>query len=324
MIVVAALYQFVTLPNYQDLRIPLKAFCEVQGIKGTLLLAAEGINGTIAGSRKDIDAVIAYLKEIGPFQNLEYKESSAKTMPFMRLKIKLKKEIVTFGVPAANPTQMVGTYVAPSEWNELISRPDVITVDTRNDYEVMIGTFKGATNPKTASFKDFIDYIEKNLVQHKDKPIAMYCTGGIRCERSTSYLKAVGFKEVYHLKGGILKYLEEVPKEKSLWEGECFVFDQRVAVKHGLELGSYDLCYGCRMPINEGDKMSEHFLEGVHCPHCYNSHDEEHYARVSERQKQVQLAKKRGQKHIGNASETRQPVSVKNGSPISAVPCQGQ
>ncbi len=305
MIVVAALYQFVALPNYQELRIPLKAFCEVHGIKGTLLLAAEGINGTIAGSRKDIDAVITYLKKMGPFQNLEYKESKAETMPFMRLKIKLKKEIVTFGVPIANPAQMVGTYVAPSDWNSLISRPDVITIDTRNDYEVMIGAFKGAVNPKTTSFKDFISYAEENLMQHKDKPIAMYCTGGIRCERSTSYLKAVGFKEVYHLKGGILKYLEEVPKEKSLWEGECFVFDQRVAVKHDLEAGSYDMCFGCRMPINDQDKASEHFLEGVHCPHCYNNHNAEHYARVSERQKQVQLAKTRGKKHIGNASETR-------------------
>lgn len=309
MIIVAALYQFIELPNYQELRTPLKAFCEVHGVKGTLLLANEGINGTIAGSRIGIDTVIKYLKTIGPFQNLEYKESKAKTMPFMRLKIKLKKEIVTFGVSAANPTQMVGTYVAPDAWNSLISRPDVITIDTRNDYEVMIGAFKGAVNPKTATFKDFINYAEKNLIQHKDKPIAMYCTGGIRCERSTSYLKALGFKEVYHLKGGILKYLEEIPEEKSLWEGECFVFDQRVAVKHDLEGGSYDMCFGCRMPINDQDKASDHFLEGVHCPHCYNSHKEEHYVRVSERQKQIQLAKSRGQKHIGDISETRTSTS---------------
>lgn len=305
MIVVAALYQFVSLPNYQELRGSLKAFCEVQGIKGTLLLASEGINGTIAGSRVGIDAVVAYMKKIGPFQNLEYKESEAKTMPFMRLKIKLKKEIVTFGVDAANPREMVGSYVSPSDWNAVISRPDVITIDTRNDYEVMLGAFKGAVNPKTATFKDFVDYAEENLMQYKDKPIAMYCTGGIRCERSTSYLKAKGFKEVYHLKGGILKYLEEVPEDKSLWEGECFVFDQRVAVKHGLELGSHDMCYGCRMPINDEDKASEYFLEGVHCPHCYESHNDKHYARVKERHKQVQLAKAKGQKHIGDVSETR-------------------
>lgn len=305
MVIVAALYQFVDLPNYQELRGKIKAFCEVQSIKGTLLLASEGINGTVAGSRASINALVVYLREVGPFQNLEYKESEAETMPFMRLKIKLKKEIVTLGVDAADPRQMVGSYIAPKDWNALISRPDVMTIDTRNDYEVMIGTFKGAINPKTDTFKDFVEYTEKNLMQHKDKPIAMYCTGGIRCERSTSYLKALGFKEVYHLKGGILKYLEEMPEEESLWDGECFVFDQRVAVKHGLELGSYDMCFGCRMPISESDKNSEHFLEGVHCPHCYNSHDDRHYSRVKERHKQVQLAKAKGQKHIGDISETR-------------------
>lgn len=303
MIVIAALYQFVKLPDYQKLRGPLKAFCEVQGIKGTLLLANEGINGTIAGSRDGIDAVIAYLKALGPFQDLEYKESQAQTMPFMRLKIKLKKEIVTLGVEAADPLQMVGSYVSSKEWNTLISRSDVITIDTRNDYEVMIGSFKGAINPKTATFKDFVEYTEKNLMDYKDKPVAMFCTGGIRCERSTSYLKAMGFKEVYHLKGGILKYLEEMPEEESLWEGECFVFDQRVSVKHGLKHGSYDMCYGCRMPINDEDKASEFFLEGVHCPHCYNSHNDKHYKRVKERHKQIQLAKTKGKKHIGDGLE---------------------
>lgn len=305
MIVVAALYQFVEFPGFANFQAPLITFCKNQGVKGTLLLAKEGINGTIAGSREGIDAVIAYLKANGPFQNLEYKESKAKVMPFMRMKVKLKKEIVTLGAPAADPTQMVGTYVAPSDWNALISRNDVLTIDTRNNYEIMIGSFKGAVNPKTTTFKDFTAYTEKNLMQYKEKPIAMFCTGGIRCERSTAYLKALGFKEVYHLKGGILKYLEEIPKEKSLWEGECFVFDQRVSVRHGLELGNYDQCFGCRMPISEEDKMSEHYLEGIHCHHCYNSHNDEHYQRVRERQKQVQLAKARGQKHIGDVSETR-------------------
>jgi UPF0176 protein len=305
MIIVAALYQFAEFPNFADFRASLMAFCKAQGVRGTLLLAREGINGTIAGSREGIDAVVAYLGEIGPFKNLEYKESFAESMPFMRLKIKLKKEIVTLGVPAADPRQMVGTYLGPDDWNALISRPDVITIDTRNDYEVMIGTFKGAVNPKTDTFKEFVAYTENNLMQYKDKPVAMFCTGGIRCERSTSYLKAIGFKEVYHLKGGILKYLEEIPEEKSLWEGECFVFDQRVAVKHGLEIGSYELCFGCRMPISAEDKTSEHYLEGVHCPHCYSKHNAAHYARVSERQKQVQLAKARGQKHIGDVCETR-------------------
>ncbi len=303
--IVAALYQFVKFADYRELQAPLIAFCKSHGVKGTLLLAEEGINGTIAGSRAGIDAVITYLKNNGPFQNLEYKESKARDMPFMRLKVKLKKEIVTFGAPAADPMEMVGAYVKPNDWNALISRPDVVTIDTRNDYEVMIGSFKGAVNPKTDTFKDFATYAEENLMQHKDKPIAMFCTGGIRCERSTAYLKAMGFKEVYHLKGGILKYLEEVPEETSLWEGECFVFDQRVAVKHGLEFGSYDQCFGCRMPINDADKASEQYIEGIRCPHCYDAHEAGHYDRVTERQKQIQLARARGQKHIGDVSLTR-------------------
>lgn len=304
MIVVAALYQFARFPDYADNRAPLISFCKANGVKGTLLLAEEGINGTIAGTREGIDAVVAHLNSMG-FDNLEYKESAAPTMPFMRLKIKLKKEIVTLGAPAADPTQMVGAYVQPKDWNDLISRPDVITIDTRNDYEVIIGTFKNAVNPKTDTFRDFVKYTEENLMEYKEKPVAMYCTGGIRCERSTAYLKALGFKEVYHLKGGILKYLEEVPAEQSMWQGECFVFDQRVAVKHGLEFGSYGMCYGCRMPISDEDKLSEHYLDGVHCHHCYSKYDADHYERVGERQKQIQIAKKRGRKHIGERAETR-------------------
>jgi UPF0176 protein len=304
-IIVAALYQFARFPDYENQQAPLIAFCKKHKVKGTLLLAEEGINGTIAGSREGIDAVANYLKAMGPFDNLEYKESSAQTMPFMRLKVKLKKEIVTMGAPSADPLQMVGAYVQPKDWNNLISRPDVMTIDTRNDYEVMIGTFKNSVNPKTDSFRAFVKYAEENLMAHKDKPIAMFCTGGIRCERSTAYLKAVGFNEVYHLKGGILKYLEEVPVEQSLWQGECFVFDQRVAVKHGLEFGSYDLCHGCRMPISAEEKLSLHYLEGVHCHHCHDSYDKQHYERVSERQNQIQLAKKRGKKHIGDRFETR-------------------
>lgn len=305
MIVVAALYQFVRFPNYQEAQEPLIKFCKRNGVKGTLLLASEGINGTIAGRREGIDAVVKYLKQIGPFDNLEYKESKAESMPFLRMKVKIKKEIVTFGAAAANPMEMVGAYVHPKDWNDLISRPDVLTIDTRNDFEVMIGSFKGAINPKTKSFSEFANFTQENLMDHKDKPVAMFCTGGIRCERSTAYLKAIGFSEVYHLKGGILKYLEEVPEQESLWQGECFVFDQRVAVKHGLEFGTHEMCFGCRMPISTKDKESEHFEEGVHCHHCYSTHDEEHYKRVRERQKQVQLAKSRGRKHIGEVSETR-------------------
>ena len=305
MIVVAALYQFARFPDYKDQQAPLIAFCKSHKIKGTLLLAAEGINGTIAGSREGIDAVIAYLKANGPFDNLEYKESSAQSMPFMRLKVKLKQEIVTLGAPAADPMEMVGAYVQPKDWNALISRTDVMTIDTRNDYEVMIGSFKGAVNPKTDSFREFVKYAEENLMNHKEKPIAMYCTGGIRCERSTAYLKAMGFTQVYHLKGGILKYLEEVPVNDSLWQGECFVFDQRVAVKHGLEFGSYDQCHGCRMPISHDEKTLPQYLEGVHCHHCYNTYDTQHYSRVSERQRQIKLAKSRGKKHIGERSQVR-------------------
>ena len=304
MIIVAALYQFAKFPEYDSHRNSLIDFCKSQGVKGTLLLASEGINGTIAGSRDGIDAVVAHLGSIG-FSNLEYKESSASTMPFMRLKIKLKKEIVTLGAPAADPMQMVGAYVQPKDWNALISRADVITIDTRNDYEVMIVTFQNAINPKTDTFREFVKYTEDHLMEHKEKPIAMYCTGGIRCERSTAYLKAIGFKEVYHLKGGILKYLEEIPAKESMWQGECFVFDQRVAVKHGLEFGSHSMCYGCRMPISEDDKLSSHYKEGVHCHHCYDKYDSQHYERVGERQKQTQIAKKRGRKHMGERAETR-------------------
>lgn len=305
MIVVAALYQFARFADYKEQQAPLIAFCKTHKVKGTLLLAQEGINGTIAGTREGIDAVVAYLRAIGPFNNLEYKESFAKTLPFMRLKVKLKKEIVTLRAPAADPLQMVGAYVQPKDWNALISRADVMTIDTRNNYEVMIGAFKGAVNPETDSFSDFKKYAEENLLPHKDKPIAMYCTGGIRCERSTAYLKALGFNEVYHLKGGILKYLEEVPVEHSLWQGECFVFDQRVAVKHDLALGSYDQCYGCRMPISDQDKKLPQYLEGVHCHHCYDPGDHKHYARVSERQKQIKLAAQRGKKHLGTHQDVR-------------------
>ncbi len=305
MIVVAALYQFARFPDYEHRQAPLVAFCKQHKIKGTLLLAEEGINGTIAGDRAGIDAVITYLKANGPFDNLEYKESTAQTMPFMRLKVKLKREIVTLGAPAADPRQMVGTYVCPKDWNALISRPDVMTIDTRNHYEVMLGAFSGAVNPKTDSFREFVNYTEAHLMDHKAKPIAMYCTGGIRCERSTAYLKAMGFNEVYHLKGGILKYLEEVPMADSLWQGECFVFDQRVAVKHGLKPGSYDQCHGCRMPISDDEKTLPQYLEGVHCHHCHDTYDAQHYNRVSERQKQIQLAKRRGKKHIGDRSQVR-------------------
>lgn len=298
MVIVAALYEFKSNPNFKEMRVPLGEFCQSKGIKGTVLLASEGINGTVAGTREAIDDLCIYLKELG-FNNLEYKESLADDYPFLRIKIKLKKEIVTLGEKGADPRLLVGTYVAPKDWNELISRPDVINIDTRNDYEVRLGTFKGAVNPRTKTFKDFTTYTKEQLSEYKDKPVAMFCTGGIRCERSTAYLKSLGFSEVYHLKGGILKYLEEVPETESLWEGECFVFDQRVAVKHGLEVGEHTLCHGCRMPVSAEDTKSIHHKEGIHCVHCYDKYDADHYERMAERQKQVALAAQRGVKHIG-------------------------
>ena len=235
-IVVAALYKFVHLPDFAERREPILDYCVTQGIKGTILLAEEGINGTIAGSRAAIDAVLTFLRSDPRLTDLEHKESIADTHPFERMKVKLKQEIVPLGVPEIDPNQKVGTYVTPEEWNEIISDPDVVVIDTRNDYEVQIGTFKGAINPQTKAFREFPDYVRQHLDPSKHKKVAMFCTGGIRCEKASSFMLEEGFEEVYHLKGGILKYLEEVPTQKSLWEGECFVFDQRVAVRHGLVL----------------------------------------------------------------------------------------
>jgi len=301
-IVVAALYQFVRLPDYEALREPLIKKCSEEGVMGTLLLAAEGINGTIAGDRDSVDRLLAYLKEDTRFSGIEHKESFYAEMPFYRMKVKLKREIVTMGVEGIDPNHIVGTYVEPKDWNDLISDPGVTVVDTRNYYEYAIGSFKGAKDPKTTTFREFPEYVEKNLDPSKNKKVAMFCTGGIRCEKSTAYLKEQGFDEVYHLKGGILKYLEDVPKENSLWEGECFVFDNRVAVDHDLEKGSYDQCHGCRHPITEEDKLSEHYLAGISCPRCYDEQTAEQRQRFAERQKQIQLAKKRNQQHIGSAS----------------------
>ncbi|MGZ8272134.1 MAG: oxygen-dependent tRNA uridine(34) hydroxylase TrhO [Methylophilus sp.] len=295
----AALYKFVSLPDYKNLQQPLLDICVKHNIKGTLLLALEGINGTIAGLPDDIQAVLNYLRQDPRLHDLEHKESYADMHPFYRMKVKLKKEIVTMGVAGVNPNNVVGTYVKPEDWNDLISDPDVILLDTRNDYEVHIGTFKGAVDPKTTTFREFPKFVEENLDKTKHKKVAMFCTGGIRCEKASSYMKQQGFEEVYHLQGGILKYLENVPKEQSMWEGECFVFDQRVAVKHGLEEGDYDQCYACRMPLSPEEMQSEQYTPGIACPHCYDKTSEEKKAALTERQRQVILAKKRGETHIG-------------------------
>lgn len=305
-IVVAALYKFVKLPDYETLVPRLKTLCDELGIKGTLLLAEEGINGTVSGSRDGIDALRTFLDADGRFDNLSYKESFYEEQPFYRMKVKLKKEIVTMGVNGIDPQKIVGTYVKPQDWNALISDPDVVVIDTRNSYEYEIGTFERAIDPKTETFREFPAYVAENLDPGKHKKVAMFCTGGIRCEKSTAYMKEQGFEEVYHLEGGILKYLEEVPEEESLWRGECFVFDNRVAVNHKLEKGVYDQCHGCRYPITEEDKQSERYMLGVCCPRCYDKLTVEQKTRFSERQKQIELAKQRNQAHIGVLPPERQ------------------
>lgn len=299
-IVVCALYKFVTLENFEEIRQPLLDVMLDNDVKGTLLLASEGINGTIAGTRQGIDQVLAWIKSDERLAELDYKESYDETMPFYRTKVKLKKEIVTMGVEGIDPKEVVGTYVKPKDWNALISDPEVLLIDTRNDYEVGIGTFKGAVNPKTETFREFPEYVKENLDPEKHKKVAMFCTGGIRCEKSTAYLKEQGFENVFHLEGGILKYLEEVEKDDTLWEGECFVFDNRVAVDHDLQKGQYDQCHACRMPITEEEMQHDKYVKGVSCPHCYDKQTPEQRQRYLERERQVQLAKARGEQHIGS------------------------
>jgi len=298
-VVVCALYKFVTLDNYQEIKSPLLNFMLDLHIRGTLLLAHEGINGTVAGPRESVNALLAYLSKDPRLAGVSYKESFVDEMPFLRTRVKLKKEIVTMGIEGIDPKRVVGTYIKPKDWNALISDPDVILVDTRNDYEVQVGTFKYARNPNTESFREFPQYVKDNLDPTKNKKVAMFCTGGIRCEKSTAYLKEQGFDEVYHLEGGILKYLEEVPEQESLWEGECFVFDERVTVNHALEKGNYDQCNACRMPITEQDKLSDLYQHGISCPHCFDKSTPEQKERFQEREKQMMLAAERGEAHIG-------------------------
>ena len=298
-IVVCALYKFAVLDDIQSLRHPLVNLMQNQGVRGTLLLAHEGINGTIAGSREGVDAVKAWLNADARFEGIDYKESFVDIQPFKRTKVKLKKEIVTMGVDGIDPKRIAGTYVDPKQWNDLISDPEVLLVDTRNQYEVEIGTFANAKNPATDTFREFPDYVKQNLDPSRHKKVAMFCTGGIRCEKSTAYLKEQGFEEVYHLKGGILKYLEEVPEQESLWRGECFVFDDRVTVNQRLERGEYDQCHACRRPITEADKQRPEYEQGVSCHQCIDSLTEEQKARFAERERQIRLAEQRGEVHVG-------------------------
>lgn len=296
-VVVAALYQFVTLEDYQALREPLLQAMLEHGVKGTLLLAREGINGTVAGSREAIDALLAWLKADARLVDIDHKESYCDEPPFYRTKVKLKNEIVTLGVPGVDPNDTVGTYVEPEQWNEIISDPEVVLIDTRNDYEVAIGTFAGAIDPDTRSFREFPDYVRQHYDPARHKKVAMFCTGGIRCEKASSFMLKEGFEEVYHLKGGVLNYLEKVPEEQSLWRGECFVFDNRVTVRHDLSEGDYEQCHACRMPVSAEEMRSADYAPGVSCPHCIDSLPEKTRAAASERQRQIELAKARGEPH---------------------------
>jgi UPF0176 protein len=300
---IAALYQFAPLDGLEEKRTALAQLCCGRGVKGTLLIAHEGINGTIAGSADAIEAVLAQIRALPGCAGLDVKSSQADAMPFYRMKVRIKREIVTMGQPALDPLQDAGHYVAPADWNALISEPGTILIDTRNDYEVAVGSFAGAIDPQTKTFSDFPEWFRA----HRDEllgdgpppKIAMFCTGGIRCEKSTAFLKAEGIDEVYHLKGGILQYLEDVPAEDSLWQGECFVFDQRVTVTHDLTPGSNELCHACRRPVNEADRASPLYAEGVSCPACYAERTDEQRAGYAERHRQTQLAAARGQGHVG-------------------------
>ncbi|MCA0909473.1 rhodanese-related sulfurtransferase [Qipengyuania gaetbuli] len=306
---IAALYHFTRFDDPASLRAPLQALCEEHGVRGTLLLAGEGINGTIAGSDQGIQAVLDHIRALPGCADLEVKESRADRMPFYRSKVRLKKEIVTMGQPDLDPVDGVGTYVAPEDWNALISDPDTILIDTRNDYEVQIGTFEGAIDPETKSFREFPEWFRAKRAEFeaegKTPRIAMFCTGGIRCEKSTAFVKAEGLDEVYHLKGGILKYLEDIPEDESLWRGECFVFDERVSLKHGLEVGEHSLCRACRVPLSEADKARDTYVEGVSCHHCHSTRTDEQRARYAERHRQSKLARQRGEAHVGRKLDPR-------------------
>ena len=297
--VVAALYKFADFPDYKEFQPKLLDFCKAHNVMGTLLIAEEGINGTIAGPREGIDAALKFIRSHPSFTDIEHKESLASKPPFLRMKVKLKTEIVTMGVPGVTPRKSVGAYVTPKEWNTLLKQDDVVVIDTRNDYEYEIGTFKGAINPNTEVFRDFPKYMEENWSPKKHKRIVTFCTGGIRCERATALLNDMGYDEVYHLKGGILKYLEEIPQEESLWDGECFVFDNRVSVTHGVKEGNYDQCYGCRYPVSAEQKQHPHYKVGVHCHRCYEKRSAEQHRIAETRHRQVEIAKEKGIKHIG-------------------------
>ena len=300
-ILVAALYKFVEISDLLSLQDNLYNICEENNIMGTILIADEGINGTISGKHNEIKETISSLTSDDRFSNIEIKYSSTDKQPFHRMKVRLKKEIVTIGLPEINPNKKVGKYVKPEDWNKLISDPNVVVIDTRNKYETKIGSFQNALDPETSSFREFPDWVKKfkNSEDNTNKKIAMFCTGGIRCEKASSLMKEEGFEDVYHLQGGILKYLETIDKENSLWNGECFVFDQRVCLTDELEVGSYKMCFACRMPITEEEMQNEKYIEGISCIYCYDKTTKEKKERFGSRQRQILLAKERGEKHLG-------------------------
>jgi UPF0176 protein len=310
-ICVAALYKFAPFGDCAAMRGPLARICCAHGVKGTLLIAPEGINGTIAGSDEAIDHVLAHIRQLPGCIDLDVKISRAKVLPFRRMKVRIKREIVTMGEPGIDPLTEVGHYISPEHWNALIARPDTIVIDTRNDYEVAVGSFAGAIDPGTKAFRDFPAWFRaqrETLLGDRPPPkIAMFCTGGIRCEKATAFLKAEGLDDVYHLKGGILKYLETIPAEQSLWDGECFVFDQRVAVTHGLASGTHHLCHACRRPVSEGDRASPLYVAGVSCIACHSERSDAQRAGYAERHRQELLAEARGDSHVG-AAPPRHPV----------------
>lgn len=296
---VAAFYKFAPLDDIGEMQQQLHRVCEQAGLLGTILLASEGINGTVAGPKNGVISLFRHLRDYPGLGDLQYKASWCERNPFLRMKVRLKKEIVTLGVEGVDPTQAVGEYVEPQDWNELVRQPGVRLVDTRNEYEVNLGTFSGAQNPHTSSFREFPSWVDSHLGEDKERPVAMFCTGGIRCEKSTALLKEMGYKKVYHLKGGILNYLEKVPVDESLWQGDCFVFDNRVSVDHDLAEGRYELCPACRMPLSEEDRKSPEFEENVSCPSCFDRLTPKRRASLEERGRQIKLAKERGEKHIG-------------------------
>jgi UPF0176 protein len=301
---VAALYRFASLPDWQDMRAPLADFCISRGIKGTLLLAHEGINGTVAGSQEAIAELVEHLQSFPALNGIDVKYSSALEMPFHRMKVRLKREIVTMGVENLDPVRDAGTYVEAADWNALIADPETVVIDTRNEYEVALGTFQRAIDPQTDSFREFPAWVDARSEDLRGRKVAMFCTGGIRCEKATAYVRSLGVEDVFHLKGGILKYLEEVPDTDSLWEGECFVFDERVSVVHGLHEGDAQLCRACRQPVTAAERQSPLFVDGISCHRCHDTRTDEDRARYAERQRQVELAKKRKTSpHIGEQGQ---------------------